>query len=58
MRVVPVHSELIKLGLIDYHASIVARGEQQLFPKSNPTSAGSFLVNHQNSLMATFARLA
>lgn len=32
MRVVPVHSKLIELGLLDYHAVIVARGEEKLFP--------------------------
>jgi site-specific recombinase XerD len=42
MRVVPIHSELIKLGLIDYHAAIVARGETQLFPEIKPDSRGYF----------------
>lgn len=42
MRVVPVHSELIKLGLIDYHAGIVARGEKRLFPEIKPDSRGFF----------------
>lgn len=32
MRVVPVHSRLIELGFLDYHAGVVARGEQRLFP--------------------------
>lgn len=41
-RVVPVHSELIKLGLIDYHAGIVQRGETQLFPEIKPDSRGFF----------------
>jgi hypothetical protein len=36
MRVVPVHSELIKLGLIDYHAAMVADGEKQLFSQLKP----------------------
>lgn len=41
-RVVPVHSELIKLGLIDYHAGIVARGEKQLFPEIKPDKRGFY----------------
>jgi integrase len=41
-RVVPIHSELIKLGLIEYHAAIVARGEKQLFPEIKPDSRGFF----------------
>jgi hypothetical protein len=42
LRVVPTHSELIKLGLIDYHAAIVARGEKQLFSEIKPDSRGLF----------------
>jgi integrase len=42
MRVVPIHSELIKLGLIDYHAGIIACGEKQLFPEIKPDSRGFF----------------
>jgi hypothetical protein len=57
MRVVPIHSELIKLGLIDYHAAIRARGEKQLFPGSNPIAVASFPVTRRRSLMTTFAIL-
>lgn len=42
MRVVPVHSELIALGLIEYHAGVVARGEKRLFPEIKPDSRGFF----------------
>jgi integrase len=42
MRVVPIHSELIKLGLIEYHAGVVARGEKQLFPEIKPDKRGFF----------------
>lgn len=41
-RVVPVHSKLIKLGLLDYHATIVARGEKRLFPEIKRDSRGFF----------------
>ncbi|OKO88044.1 hypothetical protein AC629_10860 [Bradyrhizobium sp. NAS80.1] len=41
-RVVPVHSELIKLGFLDYHAAMVARGEVQLFPDLKPDTRGFF----------------
>jgi integrase len=41
-RVVPVHSQLLKLGLLDYHASIVERGETQLFPEIKPDTRGFF----------------
>lgn len=32
-RVVPVHSELIRLGLIDYRAALLAAGRRRLFPE-------------------------
>jgi integrase len=41
-RVVPIHSELIRLGFLDYHATIVARGEKQLFPEIKPDGRGFF----------------
>ncbi|MBB4373327.1 integrase [Bradyrhizobium sp. cir1] len=42
MRVVPVHSRLIELGFIDYHAGMVARGEQRLFPEAERDKRGYF----------------
>ncbi|RQH14944.1 site-specific integrase [Bradyrhizobium sp. RP6] len=41
-RVVPVHSKLIELGFIDYHASLAARGEQRLFPEAERDKRGYF----------------
>ncbi|MCP2209467.1 site-specific integrase [Bradyrhizobium diazoefficiens] len=42
MRVVPVHSRLIELGFLDYHAGVVARGEQRLFPETERDKRGYF----------------
>lgn len=42
MRVVPVHSKLIELGLLDYHAAIVERGETRLFPEIEQDARGYF----------------
>lgn len=42
MRVVPIHSELIKLGFLEYHAAMAARGERQLFPEIKPDARGFF----------------
>ena len=39
---VPVHSELIKLGLIDYHTGIVEKGATQLFSEIEPDARGFF----------------
>jgi integrase len=41
-RVVPIHSELIKLGLLDYHATIATRGEKQFFPEIKPDKRGFY----------------
>ena len=41
-RVVPMHSRLIELGFIEYHAAMVARGEKQLFPELEPDARGHF----------------
>jgi len=41
-RVVPIHSELIKLGFLGYHKSIAERGEAQLFPEIKPDARGFF----------------
>jgi integrase len=42
MRVVPVHSELIRLGLLDYHGATSAHGDKQLFPEIEPDARGFF----------------
>lgn len=39
-RYVPLHPELIKIGLVKYAAMIRAQGEQQLFPDVKPDSRG------------------
>nr|WP_249810840.1 site-specific integrase [Bradyrhizobium sp. 164] len=42
MRVVPVHSRLIELGFLDYHAGVAARGEQRLFSEVDRDKRGYF----------------
>ncbi|WFU69428.1 site-specific integrase [Bradyrhizobium sp. CB2312] len=41
-RVVPVHSRLIELGFLDYHAGVIARGEARLFPQVVRDKRGYF----------------
>jgi integrase len=41
-RVVPVHPELIKLGLLEYHASVQKRGAEQLFSEIKQDRRGFF----------------
>lgn len=42
LRVVPIHSELVDLGLLDYHRTMVARGEKQLFAEIELDQRGFF----------------
>lgn len=55
--VVPIHSELIKLGLLDYHAKLVARGEQQLFPELKPDTRGFFSRTPSRFFAGYFKRI-
>lgn len=40
MRVVPIHAELIRMGFLEYHAALSARGEKRLFPEVRPDVRG------------------
>ncbi|WP_438274399.1 DUF6538 domain-containing protein [Nitrobacter sp.] len=44
-RVVPLHSRLIELGFLKYHARMVERGEKQLFPELKPDARGALFAN-------------
>ncbi|MDW5314079.1 DUF6538 domain-containing protein [Rhizobium sp. PL01] len=48
MRVVPVHPELVKLGLLDYHAAAKQSGDTRLFPLAER--------NERGQMMAGFSR--
>lgn len=39
-RIIPVHSELIRLGLLKYHGATVASGHKTLFPEIKPDRRG------------------
>jgi integrase len=56
-RVVPVHSELIKLGFLKYHAALVARGEEQLFPGLKPDTRGFFSRTPSRFFAGYFKRI-
>lgn len=45
MRVVPVHSELIKLGWIDYCREMRRQGQQRLFPYAERNSRGQIAAS-------------
>jgi integrase len=39
-RVVPMHSKLIEMGFLDYHARMKAQGHKNLFPEIKPDARG------------------
>ena len=41
-RLVPIHPELIRLGLLDYHARQLAAGSQRLFPEIEADTRGFY----------------
>jgi integrase len=55
MRVIPVHSELIRLGFLDYHAKIKARHEKRLFPEIEPDARG-FLSGRPSEFYRDYLR--
>lgn len=48
MRVVPIHPELVKLGLLKHHAALKKQGEKRLFPLAER--------NERGQMIATFSR--
>ncbi|MBY5379359.1 site-specific integrase [Rhizobium leguminosarum] len=45
MRVVPVHPELVQLGLLRYHAEMKQRGEKRLFPSAERNDRGQMIAD-------------
>ncbi len=45
MRVVPVHPELVKLGLLDYHAMAMDKGDKRLFPLAERNERGQMIAD-------------
>lgn len=45
MRVVPIHSELIRLGFLDYHAGMKQAGQSRLFPLAERNSRGQMIAD-------------
>ncbi|MGV2137386.1 DUF6538 domain-containing protein [Agrobacterium sp. 16-2014-1-2a] len=44
-RVVPIHSELVRLGFIKYHASMKNAGQTRLFPKAERNERGQMIAD-------------
>ncbi|MDB5616180.1 site-specific integrase [Tardiphaga sp.] len=56
-RVVPIHRELIKLGLIEYHNAMVAGGHARLFPKLQPDIRGFYSATPSRFLNRYFRKI-
>jgi integrase len=52
-RVVPVHSELIALGFLRYHAALKKTGSKRLFPEIKPDSRG-FMSGAPSKFLNTY----
>jgi len=57
MRVVPIHKELIKLGLLDYHSGMKAAGQPRLFPHAHRNSRGQMIADFSREFGRYLVRL-
>lgn len=57
MRVVPVHSELIKLGFLDYHKAQAASGSTRLFPNAKRNDSGQMLADYSREFSRYLSRI-
>ncbi|MFG1318187.1 DUF6538 domain-containing protein [Xanthobacter autotrophicus] len=57
MRVVPIRSDLIKIGILDYHNSIAEAGKQRLFPELRPDARGFYSAMPSDFLNGYFRRI-
>lgn len=57
MRVVPIHPELVKLGLLRYHAQVKESGEVRLFPDAVRNSRGQMIADFSREFGRYLTRL-
>ena len=57
MRIVPIHPELIKLGLLDYHAGMKRAGQSRLFPQAERNSRGQMIADFSREFGRYLIRL-
>jgi integrase len=56
-RVIPIHRELIKLGLIEYHSAMVASDNVRLFPELQPDVRGFYSATPSRFLNRYFRKI-
>ncbi len=57
MRVVPVHPELVKLGLLAYHAKAKEMGEKRLFPLAERNERGQMIADFSRDFPRYLAKI-
>lgn len=57
MRVVPIHPELLKLGLLNYHAGMKQAGQSRLFPQAERNSRGQMIADFSREFGRYLIRL-
>jgi len=56
-RIIPVHSVLVRLGLLKYHAAMMASGKENLFPEIKPDGRGFMSGNPSAFFNGYFAAI-
>lgn len=57
MRVLPVHSQLVKLGFLDYHDGMKKAGQSRLFPLAERNSRGQIIADFSREFGRYLTRL-
>jgi len=56
-RVVPVHSELVRLGFVNYHAKVRVRGGVRLFPEAERNARGQMAAKFSTDFPKMLTRI-
>lgn len=57
MRVIPVHSELVQMGFIDYHNEMSSAGETKLFPNAERNERGQMVADFSRDFNRYLSRI-
>lgn len=57
MRVLPIHPQLVRLGLLDYHAECVAARDKQLFPGAKRNERGQMMSDYSREFGKYLTRI-
>lgn len=57
MRVLPIHPQLVRLGLLDYHSERAAAGDKQLFPGAKRNERGQMMSDYSREFGKYLTRI-